>query len=212
MKNMGVFSVVSMIPMTIGMIALFPIAKTNGKKGSREGMKYWSIIALAESVVQFVFFFIVMKTGHMDEMMSSIGLIVVFCILQTIRGIAQNGNGNATSMMMADVVDYQCYLTGKYMPAAVTATYSFLDKMIGAFGSTITLSLLTFVGYRTTMPQPTDEATMPIFFVTMLISLGTPAIGWIVNLIAMRMNPLTKEKMVEIQKVIGEKKAQQNEE
>ena len=206
MKNMAMNSTMAMIPMVIGMVALFPIAKKNGKTGSRQGVVYWSVLDIVVCAVLFAFYFYLMVSGKFEILFSSIVLLLIWILLCSLRNICNNGNGNATSMMMADVVDYQCYLTGKYMPAAVSATYSFLDKVIGAFGSTVSLALLSLVGYKTTMPQPTDEATMPVFFVTMFISLGTPVIGYLCNLIAMKINPLSKEKMVEVQKEIAEKK------
>ena len=205
-KNMAMNSTVSMIPMVIGMIALFPIARKNGNLGSKAGMKFWTKAGLAILVVQFVFYLALMVTGNIGEMFSVPLFFIVFVVVSSFRNIAVNGNGNATAMMMSDVIDYQCYLTGKYMPAAVSATYSFLDKFISAFGQTICLGLLALVGYTSTMPQPTDEATMPIFWVTMFISMGTVAIGWIINLLAMKINPLTKEMMVEVQKGIADKK------
>ena len=207
-KNMGLHSTLSMIPMLVGMIALFPIAKKNGKLGSKKGISFWSLLGIIESVIQFVFMYVMMVTGNIDKVLSSLPLILIYIVLSSARNIFVNGGGNATSMMMADVIDYQCYLTGKYMPAAVSATYSFLDKFISSFGSTISMWLLALVGYRNTMPQPTDEATMSIFFVTMFIQLGTPVIGWIINLVAMKINPLSKEKMVEVQKTIADKKAE----
>ena len=207
-KNMGLHSTLSMIPMLVGMVALFPIAKKNGKLGSKKGISFWSLLGIIESAVQFVFMYVLMVTGNIDKVLSSLPLIILYIILSSVRNIFVNGGGNATSMMMADVIDYQCYLTGKYMPAAVSATYSFLDKFISSFGSTIAMWLLALVGYKSTMPQPTDEATMSIFFVTMFIQLGTPVIGWIINLIAMKRNPLTREMMVEVQKTIADKKAE----
>ena len=63
------------------------------------------------------------------------------------------------------------------------------------------------IGYKETMPQPTDELTAGIFWMTMALMYGFPIIGWIITLIAMRFCPLSKEDMVEVQKRIAEKKA-----
>ena len=46
-----------------------------------------------------------------------------------------------------------------------------------------------------------------IFWVTMACFIGAPLIGWIINLVAMKFYPLTKEKMEEIQEEIAAIKA-----
>lgn len=57
------------------------------------------------------------------------------------------------------------------------------------------------------MPQPTDELTAGIFWMTMALMYGFPIIGWIITLIAMHFCSLSKKDMVEVQKRIAEKKA-----
>lgn len=41
---------------------------------------------------------------------------------------------------------------------------------------------------------------------TMILSVGMPVVGWICNIIAMKFYELDRERMVEIQKDIAEKK------
>ena len=57
-----------------------------------------------------------------------------------------------------------------------------------------------------TMPQPTDELTGGVFWMTMVLFFGMPLLGWVVTIIAMRFCTLGKEEMVEVQKRIAEKK------
>ena len=207
-RNMAKYSTISLIPMVIGMVALVFCAKANGNMGSKRGIKFWSAIGIGLSAVEFAYMCFLMMNGKLDKVLSTGILIVLYILFTAVRSVINNGNGNATNMMMADVIDYQCYLTGKYMPAAVTATYSFLDKAISSLGSTICLGLLALIGYHSTLPQPTDEATAKIFFVAMFINIGLPCIGWIINVISMRFNPLTKEMMVEVQRTITDKKSE----
>ena len=65
---------------------------------------------------------------------------------------------------------------------------------------------MALIGYRHTMPQPTDPSTPAIFWMTISMYFGLPLIGWVCTLCAMRKTPLSKEKMEEVQKSIQEKK------
>lgn len=112
----------------------------------------------------------------------------------------------ATNSMRMDIIDYEMYRTGKFMPATVSATYSFIDKLISSFGATIATLMIGLIGYTTTAPQQGDPLTMGVRIMTVLIVCGMPIIGWICTLAVMRRSKLTKEYMIEIQKGIADKK------
>ena len=57
------------------------------------------------------------------------------------------------------------------------------------------------------MPQPTDQQTPGIFWLTMCLYYGLPILGWICTLVAMKFSPISRERMVEVQRSIAEKKA-----
>ena len=63
------------------------------------------------------------------------------------------------------------------------------------------------VGYTTTTPQQGDPLTSGIRIMTVVLFCGFPIVGWVCTILAMKKFSLTREKMVEIQKEIGEKKA-----
>ena len=209
--DMAKNSTYSMVPMVIGMVFLFLNSKMNAKWGSKKGCVNWSLLAIAVSAATLAFEFWAYRAGVIKQIFTTPLLLIIWMILISLKNIFNNGNSNATTMMMADVIDYQCYLSGKYMPAAVTATYSFLNKLVSSVNSVLCMSLLALIGYTDTLPQPTDELTDAIFWLTMFITLGFPAIGWAINLISMKFNPLTKEKMVEVQATIADKKAEMQE-
>ena len=56
------------------------------------------------------------------------------------------------------------------------------------------------------MPQPTDEATSGVFWMTMFLRYGLAILGFICTLLAMRKCGLGRPEMVEVQKRIAEKK------
>ena len=61
---------------------------------------------------------------------------------------------------------------------------------------------MALVGYTTTAPQPTDEKTMPIVLIGVVLVYIVPIIGWICTLVSLRYTPISKEMMVEVQKSI----------
>ena len=56
------------------------------------------------------------------------------------------------------------------------------------------------------MPQLGDEATWSILWIVELLVFGLPILGWLANIIAMHFYELDKERMVEIQSEIAERK------
>ena len=108
---------------------------------------------------------------------------------------------------MADVIDYELDRGGKYVPAVVSGVYSLIDKLVSSVSALIATGAVALIGYRETMPQPTDELTGGIFWMTLALMYGFPLIGWVITLIAMRYCSLSKEEMVEVQKRIADKKA-----
>ena len=195
-----ILSVVAMLPSII--FAVFG-AKYAGKHGSRKGIVTWSAVSMVIAIIMIVYFIVIDPTK-----IASAGPIMIIYVLLT---LAFNGAKMCVttcgSSFMADCIDYELYRSGKFVPAVVSGTYSLLDKLISSFGALIATGAVALLGYTTTMPQPGDPCTTPLFAMTMFLYFGLPILGWIVSLVAMRTCDLSKEKMVEIQKDIAEKKA-----
>ena len=58
------------------------------------------------------------------------------------------------------------------------------------------------------MPQPTDEQTAGVFWMTMFLRYGLAILGFLCTLLAMRGCKLGRGEMVEVQKRIADKKAE----
>lgn len=112
----------------------------------------------------------------------------------------------ATNSFRLDVVDYELDRSGKYMPATVSATYSFIDKIVSSFGATIATLMIGIIGYTNTAPQQGDPLTWGVKIMTVILMIGFPIAGWICTLVAMKNSELTYEKMGEVQKSIADKK------
>ena len=133
-------------------------------------------------------------------------MMIAYVVLTLILNGAKMCVTMSSNAMMADIIDYELDRSGKFIPAAVTGTYSFIDKLVSSFSAAIATGLVALIGYTSTMPQPSDPSTPAIFWMTMSLYFGLPLIGWVCTLCAMRKTPLSKEKMEEVQKSIHEKK------
>lgn len=173
-----------------------------GKYGSKKGIVTWSAACIVVSAVMIVFFAVIDPTK-----IAAVGPVMILYVLLT---LALNGTKmcvtTCSSSYMADVIDYELYRSGRFVPAVVTGAYSLLDKLISSVGAVIATAAVALLGYTDTMPQPGDACTGALFWMTMFLYFGLPILGWIVSLLAMRFCELDKARMVEIQKSIEEQK------
>ena len=200
--NMQISTILSAIAMVPGVVFAAFAAKYAGNNGNKETVSLWAKVCIAVAAVIIIFFNVVDTKS-----IAKFGLsMVIFVVLQIILNGSKMCISTANGGMMADVVDWQYEKSGKYIPGVVSATYSFLDKLISSLGATIATACVALIGYTSTMPQPTDELTRPIFIMTIALYYGLPIIGWICSVFAMKASPLSKEAMVEVQRNIAEKK------
>ena len=113
----------------------------------------------------------------------------------------------STNAMRMDVVDYELYRSGNYLPATVSAVYSFIDKLISALAPMLATLAIGIVGYTgSKIPMASDELTIGIRIITSALFCGLPIIGWICTILSMKKFSLTKEEMERIQTEIASKK------
>ena len=176
------------------------------KWGAKKATTVWSWIAIIIAAATVGFCLVL---GGPDGM-KAIGVMGVPIILYAILTIAKNGASmvltTTASAMKADIVDYEYERSGKYMPAVVTGVYTFIDQLVSSFGSTIASLCLMAVGYTTAVPQLGDQATWPIFWMGMFLCFGLPIVGWLCNVIAMKFYTLDRERMIQVQKTLEERK------
>ncbi|HIT89071.1 MAG TPA: MFS transporter, partial [Candidatus Merdenecus merdavium] len=130
----------------------------------------------------------------------NVSFLIVYILLNGVRNIGSN----MMIPMMADCTDYEVYRSGHYVPGLIATVYSFCDKLISSFATTIVGICITFIGFSNTVPQIGDKLTTGIFVVTMILYNGMPILGWVISIIAMKFYPLTGEKMKEIEDSIVE--------
>lgn len=197
MQLSTILNVVAMLPSIV--FAIFG-AKYAGKHGSKEALTFWTKVCIISSVVMIAFMMLI----DMRKVTVNIIPTIAFFLLILITNGAKMCVTTATSSMSGDVIDYEMSRSGKYMPAVVTGTYNFFDKLVSSVATIIATGCIALIGYTSTMPQPTDAPTTAIKIMTIFIYIGLPIVGWLCNLIAMKKSPLSKETMIEVQKNIKE--------
>ena len=198
-------SIVSVIAMLPSIVFAFLGAKLAGKQGNRKVMIVWSWICIAWNVLFSLFIMFVPEKSA-----GSFGFpLILFFILMLGNNAVKMVVSSATGAMRMDVVDYELERSGRYLPATVSAAYSFIDKLISALAPMLATLLIGFVGYTgDKIPQAGDELTIGIRIIIVVLFCILPIIGWLLNILAMRKFSLTKERMEEIQeKIADEKKA-----
>lgn len=130
--------------------------------------------------------------------------IVLWSLMKGFSGIASS----IVIPMTADCADYEVYRSGKYVPGLMGTLFSFVDKIISSLASTFVSVMFAAIGFTAALPTQETPYSTGIFWVTMACLLGAPTIGWLLNVVAMKFYPLSKEKMEEIQDRIAEIKAQ----
>ncbi len=132
---------------------------------------------------------------------------VAFILLYIfMKGFSQL-SGSIVIPMTADCADYEVYRSGRYVPGLMGTLFSFVDKLISSLAATIVAMVYAVIGYTDTLPTEGDPYSVGIVVCTLVCFLGMPAIGWILNVVAMKFYPLTKEKMAEIQDEVARIKA-----
>ena len=206
--NMTIATYLSVGGMLPSIIFAILGARYCGKHGNKEAIVNWAKYCIYANIVMIAFFTVTWFTVGTGTI-ASFGITMILYILLTLvcNGFMMAGT-TANTAFMADIIDYELDRSGKYIPAVVSGTYSLVDKIVSSFSALIATGCVALIGYTATMPQPGDTPTGAIFAVTMFLRYGLAILGWICTLLAMRTCRLGKSEMVEVQKRIGDKKAQ----
>jgi GPH family glycoside/pentoside/hexuronide:cation symporter len=206
--NMGFSTILSMISMVPSIIFAAVGAKYAGKHGNMETITFWTGICIIAGIVNVAFLALSDPTK-----IASFGIpMVVYVLLQLFLNGSKMCVTTGNTAFMADIIDYELYRSGNYVPAVVTGTYSLIDKLVSSVSGLLATAGVALIGYTATMPQPGDPSTPQVFWMTMFLMYGTAIIGWICTLLALKHCELTKDKMAEVQEQIAARKAALKEE
>ena len=97
--------------------------------------------------------------------------------------------------MIADVIDYEQYRSGNYVPGLIGSMFSFADKVISSLGPTLVSLLIASIGFRNNLPTIDTPFSNKLFAIGLFGMYGMVIIGLIINLVAMRFYKLDPEFM-----------------
>lgn len=201
--NIGLSTIVTAVTSLPSLIFAILAGKLSGKYGSKKIAVFSMLVGSAFSVIAIAFCYAIDMRAISQ---STVPMVIFFGLLFLINA-AKMCITTADNAMRSDVVDYELSRSGKYLPGVVTATYNFIDQFITSLGTTIAAVGVSLIGYVNTAPQPTDAPTPEIKAMGLFLYFGVPLLGWLIGLFAMKFYALSREKMVEVQKDISEKKA-----
>ena len=203
--NYGFSGTLTFINMFVTLaLLLFVVARLAGKSGHKEANVLWTSIAIAAYAAMWIYLMMIDTRSMLDSSVLKTIFIILFCAM----GASKMAVSAVSPPMRADIVDYELYRTGKYMPATVNAAYSFVDKLISSLASTVVALSVAAIGYTSGMPQVADTLTPGLFWVGTFLWLGMPMLGYVCTLIAMKFYKLDKETMAEVRKQNAEMRAE----
>ena len=199
--NMSISTIISTAAMLPGIIFAIIGARLAGKHGNKKVMVDWTWACIILNVLYAAF----LLFGDTTQITKAIIPTALFFIFTFGNNAVKMVVSTATNALRMDVVDHELYRSGRFLPASVSATYSFVDKLVSSLGPTIATAMIIFIGYTDTVPQQGDPLTFGVKIMTVILLIGFPILGWVCTLLAMKKSELSKEKMVEIQKAIKER-------
>lgn len=132
----------------------------------------------------------------------TLAYLVLWCLYKGFTMVTSN----VTNPMIADVIDYETYRSGNYVPGLIGSLFSFADKVISSLGPTLVSVLIATVGFGNQLPDATTPFSNKLFAIGLFGMYGIVILGLIVNLAAMKFYDLTPEKMAEIRRTLDERK------
>lgn len=210
MGNYALYGKMSLITMIPSFLIILAGTKYASKFGSKKALISFTWLSMALYSTLFLILFIGDPTKiSLDNFHIMTALwLVVYCLAKGATSIS----GGIVIPMIADCADYETYLSGKFVPGMMGTLFSFVDKIISSFGTTIVGFGVAYLGYTASMPQVGDAYTPALFWVTMGLFIGMPMLGWIASLIAMKFYPLDESKMREVQDKIAKIKLEEQSE
>ena len=183
-------------------ILLFGVGVIARRMGQRKALLYGSLGAIVFTVLNILLFIFGDPTTL--SFTSFNFFTVAFVLLYILAYGCSSVSSSIVIPMTADCADYEVYRSGRYVPGLMGTLFSFVDKLISSFATTIVGLLVASIGFTQSLPQVDTPYSSALFAVGIFCLFGLPVIGWVLNLVAMRFYPLTKEKMEEIQDRIAE--------
>lgn len=116
---------------------------------------------------------------------NQIFLLVILCGL---FNFGKNATEAHTIPMIADVVDYEKYMTGRFVPGMISTIFSFFDKLISSLAGLLVGVVLEYANYT-----PGMQVTPVLYWSIIFLYFGMPLIGYTLAVIGMKSYPISLE-------------------
>lgn len=121
----------------------------------------------------------------------TLAFLVLWCLYKGFTLVTSN----VTNPLIADVIDYEQYRSGNYVPGLIGSMFSFADKVISSLGPTLVSLLIASIGFHNNLPTIDTPFSNKLFAIGLFGMYGMVIIGLIVNLVAMKFYKLDPEFM-----------------
>lgn len=196
--NLQLGTILNSLSLMPALVFGFIGAKYASKFGNKATTVTWTKLNMVVSISNILF----LTTINMQDIPNNKLIMIIFFLALLLSNGTKMCVTIANGAMRSDIIDFEYVLSGKFIPAVITSSYNFIDQLISSFGTGITAFSVSFIGYKTTIPQPTDNATMEIKAITLFLLFGIPILAGAIGLVAMRFYDLTATKMESVQKEI----------
>jgi Na+/melibiose symporter-like transporter len=155
----------------------------------------WGCIIVNTSLFTFLWLGDPTQIGFDNIGFMTIGFISLVVLATGFQTMASATSGP----MLPDIIDYQMYKTGQFVPGTMATIYSLIDKAISSIAPMIVGLVVALIGFKDAFPDVNTPYSSGIFWAALILAYVTLTIGYGISVIAMKFYPLTKEKMEEIQ-------------
>jgi len=187
-------------------------AKTGGRKGQKRAVTQFALIAFLFYIGVTVMLSLYQNGNEWVTLSffnpKSYLYTGLFIILYGCGYGAFNVTDQMTIPMVADIIDYETYRSGKYVPGIVSTMFSFIDKLI----SSLQVLLLTvFIVYMVpgleALPVENTKYMPGMELAAIITFCLIPMATWLITLFCMTRYKLSGKKIAEVQAVNAVRKA-----
>ncbi len=172
-KNISLQPVVGGFSLPMGIVGAF----VAGGIAIRFGTKRAYVLGACTNVIIMVTLLIVRPFSG--------SFVPIFVFLMATNMLFRRLTAQNVNPMIADIIDYHNYTTGKFLPGIIGSLFSFIEKLISSFGSTIVGVVMGYAGYTSGA-----EPTTILYWTTLLLYLGAPMLGDLTSALVMKNYPI----------------------
>lgn len=131
---------------------------------------------------------------------------IIFTVGYVLVRVFMNYLASLSLTMAADITDYEMAQSGTFASGLIGTVFSLTDSIASSLAPIISSFIAAGVGYVTTTPEVGDALTSGILRGTIAGYMGIPAVILLIVLVLIRLYPLDRNTMAEVQAKIESRK------